>query len=580
MFTTRARSLAALALTTGTLTLAGCDDTQASPPPTDAAVTDTPAVTDASAPTDGAVVPYAGPDDWCPGRDHCRNVGDGVLQVGVAREEINPTIVESMWTDLNMDSVWQRNEPFVDTNGNGRFDATWMAGFDNARPATGRRDSLDVRALAFRYNDTTVVVAVLDAVGYFINEMDRIRADPSLVSLGIDKVIIASTHVHEGVDTVGLWGPDQFTSGLNMTYQQLTRARTATAIRRAVEGLRPARMRVAQVVTANAMGSTLDYVNDVRDPVIYDPTVTIVQFTDAQTPAQTIATWVNWAAHPEYTGDHNNLLTADYVHALRTTIEQGIPAERVAGLGGTAVFLNGALGGQVGPSGARPIGADGMPHPRYGTDKADACGLSVARLALMAIRDRGTDEAVTTLAYRTAPIAARTDNIGYHAFYLSGTFDRELTRFDRSRPLGGDNIPWIESRVTYFQLGPVAFISAPGELHPDLWVGARDPRWSWGQPPLTEMANRPDLEQSAQGPFLRDVMLQNPGVRYAFVAGLTEDFLGYIVPRYNYVLHPSAPYVEEADGDHYEETNSIGPSCEEHLFQPMMALARWRPPAQ
>lgn len=207
MFTSRARSLAALALTTVPLALAGCDDTPASPPRADAAVTDAPAASDASAPTDGAVVPYAGPDDWCPGRDHCRNTGDGVLQVGVAREEINPTIVESMWTDLNMDSVWQRNEPFVDTNSNGRFDATWMAGFDNARPATGRRDSLDVRALAFRYNDITVVVAVLDAVGYFINDMDRVRADPSLAPLGIDKVIIASTHVHEGVDTVGLWAP-------------------------------------------------------------------------------------------------------------------------------------------------------------------------------------------------------------------------------------------------------------------------------------------------------------------------------------------------------------------------------------
>ena len=188
------------------------------------------------------------------------------------------------------------------------------------------------------------------------------------------------------------------------------------------------------------------------------------------------------------------------------------------------------------------------------------------------------NEPVTTLTYRTAPLSARADNIGYHAFFLSGTFDRELTRFDRGRPIGDDNIPWIESRVTYLQVGPVAFISAPGELHADLWVGTRDPRWSWGQPTLTEMRNRPDLMQAAAPPYLRDVMLQNPGVRYAFVAGLTEDFLGYIVPRYNFVLHPTAPYIEEADGDHYEETNSVGPQCEEHLFQPMMSLARWRPP--
>ena len=49
------------------------------------------------------------------------------------------------------------------------------------------------------------------------------------------------------------------------------------------------------------------------------------------------------------------------------------------------------------------------------------------------------------------------------------------------------------------------------------------------------------------------------------VFGLTLDFLGYIVPRYNFVLDPVAPYLQDAPGDHYEETNSVGPRAEPEI---------------
>ena len=68
------------------------------------------------------------------------------------------------------------------------------------------------------------------------------------------------------------------------------------------------------------------------------------------------------------------------------------------------------------------------------------------------------------------------------------------------------------------------------------------------------------------------------GVRWAFDTGLGDDFLGYIIARFNFVVAPVLPYLAEARGDHYEETNSIGPDCEAHLQRPMMELARWRPP--
>lgn len=545
----------------------------------------TPAAGDAAADAaDAAVdarppdpIAYMGPDDWCPGRDHCRNTGDNRLLVGAAKADITPTITET-WEDRNRNGRFDEGEPFVDANRNGDFDAFWIAGFGQNRPARGVHDPVEVRALAFRYNDITVAWAVIDSVGYFINEMDLIRADPSLRALDLDKVIIASTHVHEAVDTVGLWGRDLATTGRVPAYMALVRERTATAIRQAVAALRPVRLRVAQTVTADAMGSTLGYVNDTRDPKIYDPTVTAVQFVDDAMPTRTVATWVNWAAHPEYVGSRNNELSADYVHWLRDTIENGLPAESIPGVGGMAVFVNGALGGQVGPGGGvQPRDAMGVTVTEEGFRKAEVVGTNVARLTLQALARDGMESREVAVSYRTAPIHAAVENIGYGIFYNSGIFDRELLNFNNRMPVGPNNRAWVRSRVTYFQVGPVATITAPGELHPELWVGF-DPRWSWGQTTLRMMDNAPDLATAPRPPYLRDVMLMNPGVRYAFVGGLGEDFLGYIVPSYNYVLHPALPYLAEAAGDHYEETNSIGPGCEQYLHRPMMELARWRPP--
>ncbi len=76
--------------------------------------------------------------------------GDGVLYVGVARGLINPTFVDREWTDTNGNNLYEPGEPFVDTNANGEFDGTWIAGFSSGRPATGSHDDLEVRAMAFR----------------------------------------------------------------------------------------------------------------------------------------------------------------------------------------------------------------------------------------------------------------------------------------------------------------------------------------------------------------------------------------------------------------------------------------------
>ena len=62
-----------------------------------------------------------------------------------------------------------------------------------------------------------------------------------------------------------------------------------------------------------------------------------------------------------------------------------------------------------------------------------------------------------------------------------------------------------------------------------------------------------------------------------FLFGLTEDFLGYFVPEFDYVLDARSPYLEEAPGDHYEETNSVGVHGWPTIRNEMEQLLAWRP---
>lgn len=504
----------------------------------------------------------------CPGAPGCSGDGDGQLYVGVSKQLINPTLIETEWDDANGNNDYDPGESFTDVNGNGVFDAIWIAGFGSSRPATGINDELTVRALALQWNDVTAVIAYLDVVGYLADDAIAIRARPEVAALDVDHILIAATHNHEGADVVGVWGRDQFTSGINPEYQELTHERTAAAIVEAVGDLRPAAMRIAVTETVENDGTTDEYVLDARDPRILDPTLTLAQFVEAGDPSTTIATLISWAAHAEYGGPDNNLLSADYPHWLREAVETAV--------GGTAVFVQGPIGGQIGPFGTAPLDQTGTPVPDPGLPRAEAVGRQVGALAVDALTD-AQDVVDPEMSLRTGTMYVRFDNELLQAALLIDLWDRELFLYDETQQIDADNVPWAKSRTTYIQVGPLAMISAPGELFPETWIGGFDGSYSFGQEIVSVNNNPPDLSKAPAPPYLQELMLENEHVQYPIVAGFAEDYLGYIVPAFNYVLDPDDPYFEKAPGHHYEETVSYGPDCEAQIVGPMRELVTWTP---
>lgn len=504
----------------------------------------------------------------CPGDPDCADTGDGVLFVGTARRDVTP-IVEP-FEDKNGNGVWDTGEPFTDKNGNGTFDAFWLAGYGNGRLAYGVHDPVWARALALRQNQTTVVLVAVDSLGLFAEETQAIEEMLTAKygkALGIDLLLVHATHVHQSDDPVGAWGPDNFTYGVNEPQRTRRQQLIAEAAAEAVQALKPARVTIGSIPVEGPNHDLSQYVSDTRDPTVIDNTMHTLQFVEeGSTPPKPIATLVNWAFHPEAAGSSNHLVTSDFVHYLR----EGLEAKGA----GPVVYVSGALGGQIGPGRVRPLDDMGKPITSKGFPFIESLGKSLVPFALSAMADPAAKTVSGKdfkLAFRTSKVAARVENRAYQLAFALKIYRRTLCCYDTTLPISDDNLPSVETRVAYLQMGPASIITNPGELLPELFIGGYKGDHAGTYPFIdTTKPNAPDPAKAPQPPYLVDLMDGERAHRMTF--GLTMDFLGYIVPRYNWVLDAKSPYLAEAEGDHYEETNAIGPLAEPQIVGTMRQL--------
>jgi hypothetical protein len=554
------------------------------------------------------------PDLVCPKDPGCASAGDGVLKVGAAKRTWTPVDFET-YTDENMDRQWQTTEPYTDKNGNHKFDGVWL--FGGGRAAEEVATDVEARAMAFVEGDMTFVIVYNDCIGMLAGDMDAVRNDPRIMALNVDHILIGSTHAHDAPDVVGLWGPQVAATGREQFVIDALHEADVAAITEAVQNAVPAEMTIAATKLLNTPGDanskTDQWNKDIRDPVIFDPTLTVAKFT-RQADGAIIGTLVNWADHPEVAHFDDSVpaaINAHYPHWLRQGIENGVHASEsifapqdLPGLGGITVFVQGALGGQIGSIRNAPVpGPTGTPIPESNNAKDIALGTNIAAKALTTLAGEGEVVTSLPLSFVSAKFNARIDNTLFHvAFLVNILGPHDLVGYNPDLPIDETNSPWLPIRSTYVQIGPLGIVTAPGELHPELWVGGYDGSWSWGWPLLDHAGhcadtnmdcndqvsctsgvqcipteNLPNFDEAPKPPFMRDLVLAHDGVKYPVLAGLAEDYIGYIVPAYNYALDPANPYINEAKGDHYEEVYSLGPLVEQHAVHPILQLLQYRP---
>ncbi|MEE2903735.1 MAG: hypothetical protein VYC39_15520 [Myxococcota bacterium] len=522
------------------------------------------------------------PSTFCPGQSLCLDEGNGTFFAGSAKTVITAPLKESLTTDIDGDAQYDPidGDEFDDANANGTFDGTWMAGFGNARAAKSVLDAQWARVVALRQNETLIVLVAIDVVGYFFDEVAAIREAVS--DLGIDHLSISATHTHEAADTVGIWGLTEDESGVDPEYMAYVRRQIETGIRQAVANQKESHVRRVNLRTRDLPGGMIQYQSDTRDPQIIDDEIRVLQFIDQQD--QTIATLLNWGSHPEYLGDENDALSSDFPHWFREGIENGGKGpgdEQFQGVGGIAVFVTGALGSQIGPGTAKLRTWDNEPIAKYSPIAAEILGTQLAYYSLKQLQDDSvaTLENNPQLGFAREIFFIDIQNRAYHTAILKKLFDRQTYNWDDEYTLRpGENEPDIQTEVAIIDIGATQIITVPGELDPALFVGGYDgsytPKGEMLVDTSTRVKNPPELDKAPAGPYLRDLAREE--ATQVMLFGLTNDMLGYFVPEFDYKLHPFNPYFDEAEGDHYEETNSVGIDGWPLIKSKLTSLLTWR----
>lgn len=446
------------------------------------------------------------------------------------------------------------------TEGNGAFDGVWMGGFEGNHPAQGSHDEIWARAFVMKTGKTTIAVVSLDLVGFFYNQVQQIR-DQIKAKLkdkaDIDYILLSSSHGHEGPDTLGLWGRHESgvpaTSGMDLKYMEFIRNQTTEAILDAYNQMKPAKVYAATIQTGGQ-----GFIRDSRDPVIIDDTLNVLQFVP-EAGGTPIATIVNWGNHPETLSDSNNFITSDFPHYVRDALEKGIPAKGsfkgTEPVGGVAIYLQAAVGGLMTQLGVTVPDVDGTEQSKSNWDKARALGYQVALKALKAL-EKKEEVKTPALSIMAKELVIDMDNRYYHIGFTLNLFNRDGEGFDPDLPINKENLPKVRTEISLIRLGDVTLFSMPGELDPQVLIGGYDGKYSFGKPIIDpKNTNPPDLTKAPKGPYFKSKI---PG-KYKLFVGLGNDQLGYILPTWNWQLHPKTPYFSQADGDHYEETNSVGP---------------------
>lgn len=462
----------------------------------------------------------------------------GGIRAGFAAVAITPEVPDR-WVAANNDAKYKPKDgdTFIDGNGNGVFDPVWIAGFSNNRPANGIHDDVWARTMVICDGKTRVAIVALDAIGFMNDEVVDVRnriADEA----GISYAIIASTHTHEGPDLLGLWGKSPLKSGIDPEYMSFVKQQIVLSVETAVKNLRPAQLEVSEDETGAA-----HLVKDTRQPIVFDSRLRMIRAVDKEN-GTTLGSVIAWGNHPETLWSKNLLLSSDFPHFLREGVEKGVyhnDSLMKEGIGGTSLYVNGAVGGLMCTHPSLPVQdpftGEEFSEPSF--EKADAQGKQLSLLALNAMENPAEviDSGSISLVVRTIHLPIK--NTLFKLATALGVMDRGTSGWMKTR-----------SELSAFTIGPLSFVTIPGEIYPEIINGG------------IEAPQEQDFDlDPVEIPPVREMM---PG-RHKFVLGLANDEIGYIIPKSQW--DTKAPFTYGRDKSPYGEVNSMGPETAPILHQ-------------
>ena len=172
-------------------------------------------------------------------------------------------------------------------------------------------------------------------------------------------------------------------------------------------------------------------------------------------------------------------------------------------------------------------------------------GKALAKATLETLQDTSLiTYSSLNLGLRAKSIALQMDNGLFQLAALLGIFDRGF-------------IGWkeIRSEVAAWTLGPATFVHVPGELYPEILHGG------------VESPNGADFGlEPVEVPALQTKI---PG-QFKFFAGMSNDMIGYIVPKSQWDVKP--PFTYDYKDRPYGEINSLGPETAPNIHEEVLKI--------
>ncbi len=400
----------------------------------------------------------------------------------------------------------------------------YIAGYGENNPARGVIDPQYAHAVWIDDNTGRggVLFISLDIVGLLNKDVNRIRERLSSFAkkTGCRSINICSTHNHAGIDTMGIWGRLPF-SGKNPDFMRILFDATIKACEDAFNSRKNGDFYLGTI-------EVTDMQEDIRTPIVYSKTLTRFRFVPEDGSNEV---WIiNFASHSESLQGCNHLVSADFPCYLRERIKEKTGAD--------VLYTVGAIGGMISMDIPEE---DKLRKEHRLLESTRNIGYRLADYAVSINNDDKLDACVN-FARREFYVPA--DNtILTLACYVG------LLEADKYADASLPKHLCLKSEITYFEIGEKKILLLPCEIFPELVFGGFL-----------------SAEESATGkggeinPRILTEIVEDEEI---LVFGLANDELGYVVPPNDFVLHPTAPYLEDGrdkhNRRHYEETNSMGP---------------------
>jgi hypothetical protein len=557
-------------------------------------------------------------------------------------------------------------EPFDDVNGNGYFDAIFKGGFEPLHPAQSVSAPISTRAFIISHNAANTeptryfAWVTVDVVGLEGKRFWQVEEQFIAEGFAPDRLIVTATHNHQAPDTVGLWGdPINEISGRDPVFMERITESIEQAVREAAANMQPSQLSVATTSmeeqslflngtkhggshpNPNAKGM----LNDIRDPRIVSDRLLTLQANHLET-GSTILTLTNWSGHPEVGGGNDDSISADWVGVTRIALEEhygGMAIHLPEALGGmqSALFLDLPLINEQGveqfelcteadvsnsenpfdcfekETGAQRIDENGQSIPQWATasttEVIQSHGWHVAKAA---IRSLETAEAIQDMyldidsEWMYVPV----DNPIYNLIFTLDILELGFSDLVTDPALCQESleeapIGCSQARAFRARIGPLEFLTAPGEVTPEIAWGlpTNDPQFVLESTDVTARGpdavyfvqhtascNNVSFEECSNQKVIGECdcltlhaapyVLSEYGsfvpymdfseARYKVTVSMTDSYFSYVLPGPD--IHHNVTVLDNYQGDHFEDTVTFSTKFSEKVSQAHQSIdARW-----